>query len=390
MIFNKEKYLPYGRHKISLEDILNLLKVVKSSNLTQGNRVPIFERNLSEKVNSKYAIAVNSATSALHLTCLALDLQDNDWLWTSANTFVASANCGRYCNASIDFVDINPKTGLMCLDALETKLEQADKLKRLPKILIPVHFAGASCDMERIFRLSNKYNFQIIEDASHALGGSYKNNYVGNCKYSKATIFSFHPVKILTTGEGGAVTTNDKNLAKKISLLRSHGITKNSAEFESEFFDDWSYEQQLLGYNYRMSDLHASIGISQLNRLEKICYLRNKQFNFYKEILSDLPLDLLEIPKETKSPIHLAIIRLKDKDPAFHRKVFSSLREMNIGVQVHYTPVHLHPYFRNMGFSVGDYPEAEFHAKNSITIPLYIGLSNRDQLRVAKSLKSLL
>ena len=198
------------------------------------------------------------------------------------------------------------------------------------------------------------------------------------------------PVKILTTGEGGAVTTNDKNLAKKISLLRSHGITKNSAEFESEFFDDWSYEQQLLGYNYRMSDLHASIGISQLNRLEKICYLRNKQFNFYKEILSDLPLDLLEIPKETKSPIHLAIIRLKDKDPAFHRKVFSSLREMNIGVQVHYTPVHLHPYFRNMGFSVGDYPEAEFHAKNSITIPLYIGLSNRDQLRVAKSLKSLL
>ena len=390
MIFSNQKYLPYGRHYITNRDIFSLIKVLKSSNITQGDRVPTFERDLAKKVNSNFAIAVNSATSALHLTCLALNLKKNDWLWTSANTFVASANCGRYCGANIDFVDINPKNGLMSVNALENKLKIAAEMKKLPKILIVVHFSGSSCDMERIFKLSKKFHFQIVEDASHALGGTYKDNKVGSCKFSIATIFSFHPVKILTTGEGGAVTTNNKNLANKISLLRSHGITKDPQDFVSRDYDEWTYEQKFLGFNYRMSDIHASLGISQLKRLDKIINDRNKQYKYYQKILKDLPLDLLEIPQDVRSTIHLAIIRLKNKDSDFHRKVFSHLRKLKIGVQIHYSPIHLHPYYKNLGFSVGDFPEAELHAKNSITIPLYIGLTPKDQDRVAKSLKSLL
>lgn len=390
MILNTRKFLPYGRHKLVKEDIFSLLRVLQSSNLTQGDRVPLFERKLSEKVNANHAIAVNSATSALHLTCMALNLKKNDWLWTSANTFVASANCGRYCDASIDFVDINPKTGLMCPDALEKKLEVAKINNKLPKILIPVHFSGSSCDMEKIFLLSKKYKFEIIEDASHALGGSYKNQNIGSCFYSIATVFSFHPVKILTTGEGGAVTTNNKELAKKISLLRSHGITKNKDEFESETFEEWTYEQQALGFNYRMSDINASLGLSQLNRLDKIILERNKKYEYYKIILKDLPITLLEIPNNVKSSVHLAVIKLNNKDPNFHREIFSGLRKMNIGVQVHYSPVHLQPYYKRLGFSLGDFPEAELFAKNSITIPLFLGLTKKEQNRVAKSLRSLL
>tara|TARA_B100001989_G_scaffold223163_1_gene176951 strand:+ start:12012 stop:13181 length:1170 start_codon:yes stop_codon:yes gene_type:complete len=389
-MFKKNKFLPYGRHKLTKRDIFSVIKVLQSKNLTQGNCVPLFEKLLSNKVNATYAVAVNSATSALHITCLALDLKKNDWLWTSANTFVASANCGRYCDALVDFVDINPKTGLMCTVALEKKLKLAKKNGTLPKILVAVHFSGASCDMEKIFNLSKKYNFHIIEDASHALGGSYKNQKVGSCHYSIATVFSFHPVKIITTGEGGAVTTNNKELAKKISLLRSHGITKDKFQFESQIHDEWTYEQQALGFNYRMSDIHASLGISQLNKLEKIILDRNRKYDNYKMILQDLPVSLLEIPKNVRSSIHLAIIKLENKDPDFHRKIFSGLRKMNIGAQIHYSPVHLHPYYKNLGFCVGDFPEAEFHAKNSITIPLYVGLTTREQFRVAKSLKSLL
>ena len=390
MIFNKQKFLPYGKHHLTKRDIFSLFKVLKGPNLTQGDYVPTFEKSLSKKVNSKYAVAVNSATSALHLICLALNLKKNDWLWTSANTFVASANCGRYCDAFIDFVDINPNTGLICIDALERKLKIAKNNNKLPKIFVAVHFAGASCDMERIWDLSKKYNFKIIEDASHALGGHYKGHIVGKCEYSIATVFSFHPVKILTTGEGGAITTNDKNLAQKISLLRSHGITKNPAEFENKFYNEWSYEQKFLGFNYRMSDIHASLGISQLKRLDKIVKERNKQFKYYELILKDLPVNLLEIPPKVKSTIHLAIIRLSNKDASFHKEIFSSLRSAKIGVQVHYSPVHLHPYYKKLGFKEGDFPNAEFHAKNSITIPLYIGLSTRDQDRVAKKLKALL
>ena len=390
MIFNKKKYLPYGKHNLSKEDIFSVLKVLLSNNLTQGDAVPNFERKLSEKVNAKHAIAVNSATSALHLTCIALGLEKNDWLWTSANTFVASANCGRYCDANIDFVDINPKTGLISLNALEKKLETAKKNNKLPKIIIPVHFAGSSCDMEKIAFLSEKYKFKIIEDASHAIGSSYKNKYVGNCEWSVATIFSFHPVKIITTGEGGAITTNNDELAKKIKLLRSHGITKNQNEFKLKQNEEWRYEQQVLGFNYRMSDIHASLGISQLKRLDKIIIERNKQYDYYKTILKSLPLELLEIPKDVKSSIHLVIIKLNEKDPNFHKKVFSDLRRMNIGVQIHYSPVHLHPYYQQFGFSVGDFPNAEFHAQNCISIPIYIGLTKKDQQRVAKSLKAIL
>ncbi len=390
MIYSNKKYLPYGRHKITNGDIFSLIKLLKSSNLTQGDRVPTFEKNLANKVNSNFAIAVNSATSALHLTCLSLNLKKNDWLWTSANTFVASANCGRYCNANIDFVDIDPKNGLICVETLERKLKAAAEMKKLPKILVAVHFAGSSCDMERIFNLSKIYNFMIIEDASHALGGSYKGEKVGSCKYSIATIFSFHPVKILTTGEGGAVTTNNKKLADKISMLRTHGITKNPNDFVSDSYEEWTYEQKFLGFNYRMSDIHASLGISQLKRLDQIINERNKQYSYYQEIFKGLPLELLVIPPNVKSSIHLAVIRLKNKKSDFHRYIFSNLRKLNIGVQIHYSPVHLHPYYRNLGFSIGDFPVAELHAKNSITIPLYIGLTIKDQDRVARSLKSLL
>tara|TARA_Y100001978_G_scaffold57736_1_gene51937 strand:- start:894 stop:2066 length:1173 start_codon:yes stop_codon:yes gene_type:complete len=390
MILSRNKYLPYGRHKLTKEDIFSLLKVLRSNNLTQGSKIPLFEDKLSKKVNANFAIAVNSATSALHLTCLALDLKKYDWLWTSANTFVASANCGRYCDANIDFVDINPETGLMCTKALEQKLKIAKSKNKLPKILIPVHFSGSSCDMEKIYLLSKEYKFHIIEDASHAIGGSYKNKLVGSCYYSVATIFSFHPVKIITTGEGGAITTNNADLAKKISLLRSHGITKQNDDFKSKEYEDWTYEQQILGFNYRMSDIHASLGISQLSRLDKIIFERNKKYEYYKFILKDLPLRLLEIPKNVKSSVHLAIISLNDKDPNFHRQIFASLKKMNIGVQVHYSPVHLQPYYKKFGFSVGDFPNAELHAKNSITIPLYIGLTKREQNRVANCLKSLL
>lgn len=390
MIFNKKKYLPYGRHTVTKEDLINVLNVLRSSNLTQGDKVPLLEKAISEKVNCKNSIAVNSATSALHLTCLALGLNQNDWLWTSANTFVASANCGRYCNAKVDFVDINPKTGLICTDALEKKLEVAKENNKLPKILVPVHFAGSSCDMEKIASLSKKYKFNVVEDASHALGGKYKNEPVGSCFYSIATIFSFHPVKIITTAEGGAITTNDDQLAKKLFLLRSHGITKVQEEFESNEFEDWTYEQQILGFNFRMSDLHASLGISQLKRLDKIIVERNKKFEYYQDLIKELPINLLEIPKNVKSSVHLAIIRLQEKDPNLHRKIFTELRKMNIGVQIHYLPVHLHPYYKKLGFKVGDYPKAELHSKNCITIPLYLGMDKKDQNRVVKSLKSLL
>jgi len=390
MIFNKKKYLPYGKHKVTRGDLINVLNVLRSTNLTQGENVPLLEKAIAEKVNCKHSIAVNSATSALHLTCIALGLNQKDWLWTSANTFVASANCGRYCNAKVDFVDINPNTGLICIDTLEKKLEIAKKNNKLPKILIPVHFAGSSCNMERIASLSKKYKFNVVEDASHALGGKYKNKPVGSCLYSIATIFSFHPVKIITTAEGGAITTNNSELAKKLFLLRSHGITKVQEEFESNQFEEWTYEQQILGFNFRMSDLHASLGISQLKRLDKIILERNKKFKYYQEITRELPINLLEIPKDVKSSIHLAIIRLKDKDPNFHRKIFTELRKMNIGVQIHYLPVHLHPYYIKLGFKEGDFPKAEFHSRNCITIPLYIGMNKKDQNRVVKSLKSIL
>ena len=383
-------FLPYSRQEVNDEDIKNVIKVLKSDYLTQGDNVPLLEKAISKKVKSKYCIGVNSATSALHLSCLALGLKEKDILWTSPNSFVASANCGQYCGAEVDFVDIDPVSGLIDLELLEEKLVTAKNENKLPKILIPVHFAGVSCDMESIYKLSKEYGFSVIEDASHALGGKYKNYFVGSCKYSSITVFSFHPVKIITTGEGGCATTNDRDLAEKISTLRSHGIVKNKEKFLFTAKGEWSYEQQFLGFNYRMSDIHAALGISQLKRLSEIISIRNEKLNTYFNLLSQLPLKIYKPPKEILSTVHLAVIKLDNKDPLFHKSIFSQLRKKGIGVQVHYAPIHLNPFYRKKGFNEGDFPNAEEHSTNSLSIPLFTTLTESDQMRVARTLEKLL
>ena len=383
-------YLPYGRHQILESDITKVVDILRNRNLTQGKVLEDFEKSISKKVSANYCVAVNSATSALHLSCIAIGLKAKDILWTTPNSFVASANCGAYVGAEIDFVDIDPNTGLLSISKLTEKLEMAKKIDKLPKVIIPVHLSGAVCNMEKIKELSLKFKFTIIEDASHAIGAKYKDEFVGNCKYSDLTVFSFHPVKIITTGEGGCVTTNNENLFKIIQKLRSHGIIKDKDEFEYPSPGDWAYEQQYLGFNYRMSDIQAALGLNQLKRLDNIIDERNKQLTYYKEILDQLPIKLLEIPKDVRSSVHLAVIRLNNKDPNYHRFIFNQLRKSGIGVQVHYTPIHLQPYYRRKGFSVGDFPEAELYAKNAFSIPLFVGLSKDDQIRVFSSLKKLL
>lgn len=386
----KYPYIPYGKHNITQDDINHVLEILKSPNITQGNAVPTFEKIINQKVNCKFSVAVNSATSGLHLACLALGLSNGDYIWTSPTTFVASANCGLYCGAKVDFVDINPQTGLICIKHLKKKLIKAEKKGTLPKILIPVHLAGNSCDMKEISQLADLYGFKIIEDASHALGASYYEYPIGSCKYSDITIFSFHPVKIITTGEGGVATTNDPFLARRMFDLRSHGIIKDPDLFVNEPPGKWSYEQQELGFNYRMSDIHAALGISQIKRLDKIVEERNVLLEKYKEMLSDAPLYFLKKIINSYSSVHLAIIRLNNEDKSFHKKVFEGLRKANIGVQVHYLPVHLHPYYRQFGFMEGDFPESESYAKNAISLPLFPGLDKKDQFRIVEVLKLLI
>ena len=386
------QFIPYARQTVTDDDIQEVIKVLKSPLLTQGPILKKFEEEISLKTLSKYCVGFNSATSALHIACLSLDLKKGDWLWTSPITFVASSNCGLYCNAKVDFVDINPLTGLIDINSLSNKLLDAKKKNKLPKILVAVHLAGTSCEMKEIKKLSEIYGFTIIEDASHALGGKYEDLPVGSCKYSSICIFSCHPVKIITCGEGGLATTNDLKLFEKMKDLRSHGITKNSTKFIKKEPEPWYYEQQNLGFNYRLSDIHCALGISQLNRLEKIVMERNKLLIRYQELLKDLPIDLLKIPENVQSSVHLAIIRLRNKAPEFHLRIFKYLRNNGIGVQLHYLPVHLHPYYQRFGFKVGDYPLAEEYSKNAFSLPLFPGLSHEiqdfviDQLR--KSLKN--
>jgi len=383
MLFEKtEKYLPYSKQDISISDISCVLKVLRSKYITQGPVVDQFENTLAKKVSSKFAIAHNSATSALHTACLSLGLGSKDILWTSPITFVASANCGRYCGASIDFVDIDYKTGLISLESLKEKLKLAEKNGKLPKILVVVHLGGASCDMKNISALSKKYGFSIIEDASHALGGKYLNEPVGNCKYSNITVFSFHPVKIITSGEGGIACTNDKSLADKMRIFVSHGITKDNKRFLLSTTNSWGYEQQYLGFNYRLSDIHAALGLSQLNRLNKIVIERNKLLKNYIKIFSNSNLKFLTIPSNVLSSVHLAILEISNNDEFLHKKIFENLRLKKIGVQLHYSPVHLQPYYRNLGFKEGDYPNSEKYSKSYLSIPLYPGLKKNDQLRV--------
>ena len=383
-------FIPYGRQTISDADVAAVESVLRSPYLTQGPAVPAFERAIASTVQARHGVAVNSATSALHIANLAVGLREGDLLWTTPITFVASANCARYCGADVDFVDIDPATALMSVATLEEKLSKAAKAGKLPKVLLPVHLCGSSCDMAAIADLANQYGVTVIEDASHAIGGQYKGAPVGNCHYSDITVFSFHPVKIITTAEGGLATTNCPKIAERMQDLRSHGITKEEKRFEQPTEGPWKYEQQSLGYNYRMSDLQAALGLSQLERLESVVEERQYLMSVYRERLMSLPVSLLEIPVDARSALHLAVIRLHNKSPIHHRRVFEGLRKAGIGVQLHYSPVHLQPYYRRLGFKAGDFPAAEQYSRNAISLPLYPGLTENDIDRVVDALSLLL
>ena len=382
--------IPYGRQDINNEDIESIVKVLKSNYLTQGPVVPNFEKLISKYCSSKYSVAVTSATAALHLSCLALGLKKDDYLWTSPISFVASANCARYCCAKVDFVDINPTTYNLDPDLLEKKLEEAEKINKLPKIVIPVHLCGHSADMEKIYKLSKKYNFKIIEDASHAIGGRYKDFQVGSCKYSDITVFSFHPVKIITTGEGGVATTNNLEIANKIRLLRSHGITRDEKTMVSKPHGAWYYQQLALGYNYRMTDIQAALGISQLSRISDFISKRSAISKTYYEQLKDLPLKTPIQKSYVKSTWHLYVIRIDNNlSKTKHKELFQKLRNQNILVNLHYIPIHLQPYYSELGFKKGDFPNAEEYYKEAISLPIFTTLTRDDQELVVNNIKKL-
>ena len=379
-------FIPYGRQKITKNDIRAVKNTLKSKNLTQGDQVPLFESEISKVVQSNYAVAVNSGTSALHIACLALNLQRNDYLWTSPISFVASANCGVYCGAKIDFVDINTLTGLLDINKLKDKLEESEKTGKLPKILVCVHLAGTSCDMKIINKLSKKYGFKIIEDASHGIGGFYNNRPVGSCDYSDISVFSFHPVKIITTAEGGIATTKNIELARKMQLLRSHYIERDKEKFISDDYGLWTYEQQGIGFNYRMNDIQAALGLSQLKRLSKIVNKRNQILDFYKENMKSDEITFLEIPSNVKSSVHLVVILLKNISYDSYKNIFAKLRSYNIGVQLHYMPIHLQPYYKNQGFKEGDFPASEKYSKMALSIPVFEDLKKREMNYVIEKL----
>lgn len=384
-----QEFIPYGKHQVSEEDIDSVVDVLKHKFLTQGDLVPEFEFQLSAKVNAKYGVAVNSATSALHLACLALGVGKGDSVWTVSTTFVASANCALYCDATIDFVDINYETGLMCIDHLALKLDQARMNNTIPKVIIPVHLAGKSCDLIKIKALADKYGFKIIEDASHALGASYLDDMVGSCRFSDMTVFSFHPVKMITSGEGGMIVTNNLSYARRAKELRSHGIVKENNKLLDKSKGDWYYEQQYLGFNFRLSDLQAALGLSQLKRLDHFVYDRNILFERYKSMFHSSPLRLLDSGSThgNTSSLHLAILMLPQLNCCQYNKVFSLMRENKIGVQLHYLPVHLQPFYRNLGFKEGDFPNSEKYSHTALSIPLFVGLLESQQHRVVNTLK---
>jgi len=383
--------IPYGKQNVNEEDIRAVIKVLQSDYLTQGPQVPLFEKKVSKYCDAKYSIAVNSATSALHISCLALGLSQNDWLWTSPNSFVASANCGIYCGAKLDFVDIDPLTYNISIELLEKKLIKAKKLNKLPKILIPVHFAGQSCDMKRIFELSKKYGFKIIEDASHAIGGKYLGMPIGHCCYSDITVFSFHPVKIITTAEGGVATTNSKKLAENMQLYRSHGITRDESKMIIESEGPWYYQQISLGFNYRMNDIQAALGLSQMQKLDKFVARRHELKKRYDFLLDGLPIIRPYQNEDCYSALHLYPIQIDVRKTIKSRsEVFNKLRENGIGVNVHYIPIHSQPFFKKLGFKEGDFPNAEKYYDNAISMPIYSSMSDTQQDQVAKKMKKIL
>jgi len=381
--------IQYGKQSITQDDIEAVVSVLKSDWLTQGPALIRFEQKMTERVGSKYAFAVNSATSALHLACLALNVGEGDIVWTSPISFVASSNCAIFCGASVDFVDIDINTYNIDIEKLEEKLQFSEISGTLPKCVIPVHLSGRSCDMEAIHKLSQRYGFKIIEDASHALGATYKSSFVGSCKYSDVTVFSFHPVKMITTGEGGMVLTNMKAIADRIALLRSHGITRDEAFMAGPSHGPWYYEQHELGYNYRMSDIAASLGMSQLERLDEFVEIRNKIAERYDELLREAPLILPLKDAELLSSYHLYIVRVDvENSGESHKALFQKLRNRGILVNLHYIPIYRHPYYKKMGFNIDLFPASEMYYKTAISLPIYPDLTEEDQNAVVKAILS--
>jgi UDP-4-amino-4,6-dideoxy-N-acetyl-beta-L-altrosamine transaminase len=383
--------IPYGRQEITQADLDAVVAVLRSDFLTQGPLVPAFEQAIAGHCGARHALAVNSATSALHLACLALGLGAGDLLWTTPVTFVASANCALYCGASVDFVDIDPKSYNLSVQALEEKLLRAEELGRLPKVLVAVHLCGQPCEMQAIHELSRRFGFRIIEDASHAIGGRYRGEPIGNCRYSDITVFSFHPVKIITSAEGGMALTNDGVLAREMGLLRSHGITRDPDLMTCEPDGPWYYQQVALGFNYRMTDLQAALGLSQSGRLESYVARRHELAARYDRLLAGLPVTVPWQHPDSHSGLHLYVIRLKLAEiRASHREVFEGLRERGILVNLHYIPVHTQPYYQNLGFRPGDFPEAERYYREAISLPMYPTITEPQQDRVVAALAEVL
>jgi len=384
--------IPYGRQEITDEDIQAVVEVLRSDFLTQGPVVPRFEQAVAEYSNAKQVIAVNSATSALHIACLALDLGPGDWLWTSPNTFVASANCARYCGANVDFVDIDPRTYNMSVDALAAKLEQAEKTGLLPKIVVPVHFAGQPCDMPAIFELSQRYRFKIIEDASHAIGATYNQIKVGSCTHSDITVFSYHPVKIITTAEGGMSLTNNEQLANRMRRLRTHGITSDKALMQARLENEiWNYQQIELGFNYRMTEIQAALGLSQMSRLDEYVARRHEIARHYDAELAKMPITTPWQSPQTYSSYHLYPIRVNEtKAKKTQRQIYDALWKNGIAANLHYIPVHRQPYYENLGFKEGDFPEAELFHREVISLPMYPTLKIELQEHVIDALQKVL
>jgi UDP-4-amino-4,6-dideoxy-N-acetyl-beta-L-altrosamine transaminase len=380
--------IPYGRQDITQADIDAVIGVLKSVNLTQGPTIGHFEQSVVAHTGAQYAVAVSNATAALHIACLALELGHGDWLWTTPNTFVASANCALYCGAQVDFVDTDPRTYNLCPQKLEAKLIEAEKAGKLPKIVVPVHLTGQPCDMAAIHALGQKYGFKIIEDASHAIGGRYKDEPIGRGRYSDITVFSFHPVKIITTGEGGMALTNSAELATRLGLLRSHGITRDSVLMTEPIHGPWYYQQVALGFNYRMTDIQAALGVSQMTRLTHYVERRHEIAERYDQLLADLPLTLPWQHPDSYSAYHLYVVRLQLEKIRFtHREVFEALRAKDIQVNLHYIPVHTQPYYQQMGFKQGDYPNAEQYYREAISIPMHVNLTREEQEFVVSCLR---
>ena len=393
-----ESFIPYGKQDISQQDIDAVVATLTSDFLTQGPKIPAFEQRIAAICDAKYACAVSSATAALHIACLGAGLTQGDILWTSPVTFVASANVGLYCGASVDFVDIDEQTGLMCPNKLEEKLEQAKVANRLPKVIIPVHLCGQSCDMETIHKLCKPYDITIIEDASHAIGAKYQGQPVGNCRYSDISVFSFHPVKIITTAEGGIATTNNQQLADKMARLRTHGITRDTELYDKQIFEQlehgpWYYQQVELGYNYRITDLQAALGLSQCDKLDGIIKKRHQLVDRYNQLISESPLQsaittLAQLP-DNYSAYHLYVIQT-DNNKLNRRVVFEHLRKHNIGVNVHYIPVHLQPFYQQLGFKSGDFAASENYYNRAITLPLFPQMTEQQQNFVLHCIEELL